>query len=1712
MNKYTYILFVIFFLLGQSLKAQLILDADGPGSTYSLITSKLAPNNDPIEVPDCGHAAFGDHIDELFDATLNTNVFRFHIHVSDDDDRCINFDRQRNEIKVYDQSPDSLFGISGETVEYKWKFQLDAGFQSSANFTHIHQLKAVGGTETSTPSITLTTRKGTPDQLELRYAQTTSQTTLLSTDLTAFKGTWVEVTETVTYGEDGAYAIEIKKVSDGTTMFTYSNSSIRMWKTGATFIRPKWGIYRSLLNSADLRDEEVLFANFSIEELSAVATWDGGAGTNNWTDALNWDTNVVPSASDTVIITGSSVTVSYTGTSTVAKVFVESNAQLTIESGATLTINGANTDSALETSPTGTIVNNGTVNITNVTNSQDGIYSKGTFTNNGTISVDGVAQHGVYLQGGTFTNSSGATLSVTNATGDYIYTDDASGTGAIFNNNGTITLTITTGDDGIYVNDGSTFNNASIINVSATGGDDVIFAEDAGIFNNNSGGTITINSAGDNGIYTKLNGVINNNSGGTINIGAVTNDQISLDATTTFTNAGTLNLTNGSDIGLYITDASTFTNSSTGQLNITDATKHCIQIDANSEGSPANLNNSGTITLINNSNLSGDIDAVRLQEGGTLTINSGASLSISGADDEAIQLDDPSTLTNNGTITITSPTDHGMEILGTVNNGGILNMTTVGDVGLYLITSGTFNNTGSGAVTITSPTNHGIQIDANSNGSPATLTNSAAITVANGSADGLRMQESGVFTNNSGATLTFTNSGDESIQLDNPSTLTNNGTVSITSSTDHGMEIAGTVNNGGILNMTTVGDVGLYLITSGAFNNTGSGAVTITSPTNYGIQIDANSNGSPATLTNSAAITIANGNTDGLRMQESGVFTNNSGATLTFTNSGDESIQLDNPSTLTNNGTIEITSSTDHGMEILGTVNNGGTLNMTTVGDIGLYLNTSGTFNNTGSGAVTITSPTNYGIQIDANSNGSPATLTNSAAITIANGGTDGLRMQESGVFTNNSGATLTFTNSGDESIQLDNPSTLTNNGTIEITSSTDHGMEILGTVNNGGTLNMTTVGDVGLYLNTSGTFNNTGSGAVTITSPTNYGIQIDANSNGSPATLTNSAAITIANGGTDGLRMQESGVFTNNSGATLTFTNSGDESIQLDNPSTLTNNGTINITSPTDHGMEILGTVSNGGALNMTTVGDIGLYILTSASFTNTSTGTVTITSPTNYCIQIDANSNGSPATLINSGTITTTNGIDGLRLQEGAGFTNNSGANLTINSPSAEGINFQSNAGTVTNSGTVTITGSGSGVAPGDNGIEMAGGTFTNSSGATLTITNIFDKGILTNGGIINNTGTIDISNTGEEGMDMNTGGTFNNNNGGVFKVVDGVADNLEVNSGCIVTNDGDMQLTRTTDGSGRDDIEFNGGTFTNNSNATFSPGGTSVGEIEVRGDFDLGSSTVTFNLKGTTHTTEFDRIETVTNSTSTITLTNATMHLNWSYIPSVGDKFKVIDGASTISGTFKSITTSNSNITTSITYIGNSNTEVEITVDAVTPVELVHFTGEKTDRGVKLSWATASEENNEGFEIERSNNGTDWSKIGYVRGNGNSLDLIEYAYLDETPIHGTNYYRLKQLDLPTGQGDFDSQFEYSNVVSLIFINDKKEFALYPNPVQGDLNIINGKGQAIIYNILNQPIKSFNIQYPAFNIDLSDLPKGQYILHIQQDNGNIVTQQFIK
>lgn len=247
-------------------KSTVKLIADGSADAYAHIDKILGGT--AYEVPDCSHPDFGKHIREQYDSSLQENIFVFSIHVKEDNDRCINMDRQRNEIKTYGPSPDNIKAFNGDAVVYKWKFKLDQNFKPSPGFTHIHQIKAGDG-DAGAPLITLTPRFGKDgDRIEVININSIGITNKLTdASLSQFKGNWVEVTESITFGSTGKYSISINRIKDGRNLLSYSTPNVDLWRKDTQFCRPKWGIYRSLKNSEYLRDEEVSFADFELDKM-----------------------------------------------------------------------------------------------------------------------------------------------------------------------------------------------------------------------------------------------------------------------------------------------------------------------------------------------------------------------------------------------------------------------------------------------------------------------------------------------------------------------------------------------------------------------------------------------------------------------------------------------------------------------------------------------------------------------------------------------------------------------------------------------------------------------------------------------------------------------------------------------------------------------------------------------------------------------------------------------------------------------------------------------------------------------------------------------------------------------------------------------------------------------------------------------------------------------------------------------------------------------------------------------------------------------------------------------------------------------------------------------------------------------------------------------------------------------------------------------------
>ncbi|SEJ86731.1 Por secretion system C-terminal sorting domain-containing protein, partial [Dyadobacter sp. SG02] len=156
---------------------------------------------------------------------------------------------------------------------------------------------------------------------------------------------------------------------------------------------------------------------------------------------------------------------------------------------------------------------------------------------------------------------------------------------------------------------------------------------------------------------------------------------------------------------------------------------------------------------------------------------------------------------------------------------------------------------------------------------------------------------------------------------------------------------------------------------------------------------------------------------------------------------------------------------------------------------------------------------------------------------------------------------------------------------------------------------------------------------------------------------------------------------------------------------------------------------------------------------------------------------------------------------------------------------------------------------------------------------------------------------------------------------------------------------------------------------------------------------------------------------------------------------------------------------------------------------PVTLITFEGQSENNQTKLTWKTAAETNNKGFEIERSADAGTFEKIGFVDGNGDSKEVNTYHYTDLNPF-ATTYYRLKQLD-------YDGKSEYSKIIRVKASN--VVLKVYPNPAQEYL-IVSGISQKQSLSIIDQNgrvvLKGLVAEKEQFNI--GGLSAGRYIVNV--------------
>lgn len=187
-----------------------------------------------------------------------------------------------------------------------------------------------------------------------------------------------------------------------------------------------------------------------------------------------------------------------------------------------------------------------------------------------------------------------------------------------------------------------------------------------------------------------------------------------------------------------------------------------------------------------------------------------------------------------------------------------------------------------------------------------------------------------------------------------------------------------------------------------------------------------------------------------------------------------------------------------------------------------------------------------------------------------------------------------------------------------------------------------------------------------------------------------------------------------------------------------------------------------------------------------------------------------------------------------------------------------------------------------------------------------------------------------------------------------------------------------------------------------------------------------------------------------------------------------------------------------------------------DIVAPVKLNKFSANQFGAANTLEWTTETESGNKGFEIQRSEDGINFINIGFVSSKangGNSSSTIFYSYVDNSPTSGSNFYRVKQIDI-------NSKISISK--TLLVVRDKFSkggiLGIYPNPAKNDLNLIFNlpadKSNIIsITDLAGRTLMQKQVEGSNTNqnirLNISSLSKGTYFVSSGETNNMI---KFVK
>jgi hypothetical protein len=181
-------------------------------------------------------------------------------------------------------------------------------------------------------------------------------------------------------------------------------------------------------------------------------------------------------------------------------------------------------------------------------------------------------------------------------------------------------------------------------------------------------------------------------------------------------------------------------------------------------------------------------------------------------------------------------------------------------------------------------------------------------------------------------------------------------------------------------------------------------------------------------------------------------------------------------------------------------------------------------------------------------------------------------------------------------------------------------------------------------------------------------------------------------------------------------------------------------------------------------------------------------------------------------------------------------------------------------------------------------------------------------------------------------------------------------------------------------------------------------------------------------------------------------------------------------------------------------------------VLPVELLSFKATSQNTQVLLQWVTASELQNKGFDVQRSADGRNFTTFAFVEGVGTSSNTNNYSTIDRSPLTGTSYYRLRQVD-------FSGKAVYSKIIS-VEVAPAAAVQVAPNPVL-DKTIVSLQmptaqtGRVFLTDAAGRTLYTRELTLQAtdkFVLDLSQYPTGMYFLTIQGTNQIIYQGKLLK